>query len=83
MAAAAVEEDPMSDPSRHWVGQGGDLLLPSLWADSELKKRTIDNDSDTNGGRCLGICCLMWDRCRVPSEMIHEPLEEEAMKVKK
>jgi len=68
VAAAAVVEDP----TRHWVGQGGDLLLPSRWADSELKKITIDNDSDPKGGRCLGICCLMWDRCQVPSEMIHE-----------
>ena len=68
VAAAAVEEDP----SRHWRGKGGDLLLPSRWADSELKKRTIDNDSDPNGGRCLGIRCLMWDRCQVPSKMIHE-----------
>ena len=68
MAAAAVEEDP----TRHWIGKRGDLLLPSRWADSELKKRTIDNDSDPNGGRCLGIRCLMWDRCQVPSEMIHE-----------
>ena len=42
MAAAAVVEDP----TRHWVGQGGDLLLPSRWADSELKKITVDNDSD-------------------------------------
>ena len=42
MAAAAVVEDP----TRHWVGQGGDLLLPSRWADSELKKITIDNDSE-------------------------------------
>ena len=68
MAAAAVVEDP----TRHWVGQGGDLLHPSRWADSELKKIKIDNDSDPKGGRCLGIRCLMWDRCQVPSEMIHE-----------
>jgi hypothetical protein len=75
VAAAAVVEDP----TRHWVGQGGDLLLPSRWADSELKKITIDHDSDPKGGRCLGIRCLMWDRCQVPSEMIHETLEDEAM----
>ncbi len=68
MAAAAVVEDP----TRHWVGQGEDLLLPSRWADSELKKITVDNDSEPKGGRCLGIRCLMWDRCQVPSEMIHE-----------
>ena len=68
MAAAAVEEDP----TRHWFGKKGDLLLPSRWADSERKKITIDNDSDPNGGRCLGIRCLMWDRCQVPSKMIHE-----------
>jgi hypothetical protein len=68
VAAAAVVEDP----ARHWVEQGGGLLLPSRWADSELKKISIDNDSDPNGGRCLGIRCLMWDRCQVPSEMTHE-----------
>ena len=50
----------------------GDLLLPSRWADSEWKKITIDNDSDPNGGRGLGIRCLMWDRCQMPSKMIHE-----------
>ncbi len=70
MAAAAV----VKDTTRHCVGQGGDLLLPSRWAVSELKKRTIDNDSDPNGGRGLGIHCLMWDRCQVPPDMIHETL---------
>ena len=66
VAAAAVEEDP----TRHWFGKKGDLLLPSRWADSGRKKITIDNDSDPNGGRCLGIRCLMWDRCQVPISVL-------------
>ena len=47
VVAAAVEEDP----TRHWFGKKGDLLLPSRWADSERKKITIDNDSDPFSSR--------------------------------
>ena len=47
-------------------------MLPSRWVDSEQKKSKIDNDADPTGGRCLGIRCLMWDRCQVPSNLTHE-----------
>ena len=68
MCAAAAEEDP----SQHWFGEGGAALLPSRWVELEQKKSTIDNDADPTGGRCLGIRCLVWERCKVPSNLTHE-----------
>ena len=77
MAAAAVTVE--EDPTRHWIGKGGGRLPPSRWADSEQKKITIDNDSDPNGGRCLGIRCLdyvlkyhqipRWEACDYKKKM--------------
>ena len=64
MYAAAAE----ADPSQHWFGEGGAALLPSRWAELEQKKSTID----PTGGRCLGVRCLVWDRCKVPSNLIHD-----------
>ena len=69
VATAAVEEDP----SQHWIASGaagGGVLLPSRWVDSDQMKSTM-GDNDPTGGRCLGIRCLMWDRCQVPSDLTH------------
>ena len=68
MYAASVE----ADPSQHWFGEGGAALLPSRLVELEQMKSTIDNDADPSGGRCLGMRCLVWERCKVPSNMIHD-----------